>query len=57
MTHGVQATPFKKAILLQESPGLTQTNFLQLVTMPGCAGYGVGTAIAWPARSSSPTQA
>jgi len=56
-THCVPATPFQNAILSHESPGFTNTNFLQFVTIPGCASYGVGTAFACPARSSSPTHA
>ena len=32
--------------MLHVSPGLTRTNFLQLLTMPGWAGSGVGTPLA-----------
>ena len=33
--------PLKKATTSHVSPGLTMTNLLQLLTMPGCVGTGV----------------
>jgi hypothetical protein len=41
ITHSVPATPFQNAMASHESPELTLTNLLQLLTMPGCVGCGV----------------
>ncbi len=51
----VEIGPLKKATPLHVSPGLTQTNLLQLVTMPGCTGAGVGSALVCPGCSDTPT--